>query len=443
MLCHPLTLTPVRRRARAFTLIELLVVMGIILLMVGIALVSVNSMLRSSRMSRAVGLMLAAVDESRTMGMTVRSTTQVDVTRIDQEGSTNRLSVTQPYFDDGFESYTPYGPNDPTPVNNPAVQNWVSGDSGKIYVENDGTRCMLVRSGFWYFNVTGKVESQGDFETNISARVKFLPVDAAKVAAQRWLQVVGAAKYSGAIVTGGYGVTLKILPMPGALGRNAASSIFLAAAGTPMPGNYQALTGSTRIPPLQPNLVVDNSTGFAPGYTPMTSLVQGVWYRVSLLIKKITDVDPKVGARVILSAKVWADGQMEPSDWTVGPLQDTGSADTAQNGPGAFICGGGDIHVDDVKYDVRPIRYFPQGIRIDAMAAKPLVPDPINASDWDIASPDSPVNFPLSFRPDGTCGQRYLLRFTDTTTGDRRWVSIDQNTGRARAEHTIDKAIAK
>ena len=137
-------------RRSGFTLIELLVVMGIVILMVTLALVSVASMLRSSRMSRAVGLIVAAADEARTAAVTIRRSTKVDLTRIDAEGRMNRMTVVGPFFNENFESYQVYAPPAAIPVNGPAAQNWVT-SGGTPYVESDGTRCLTVLDGVKYW----------------------------------------------------------------------------------------------------------------------------------------------------------------------------------------------------------------------------------------------------------------------------------------------------
>ena len=113
------------------------------------------------------------------------------------------------------------------------------------------------------------------------------------------------------------------------------------------------------------------------------------------------------------------------------------------NGTGGFSVENCNGRVDDVLFDVRPIRNIPEGLRVDAMSAKIGVPNPVTAADWEIAPVDSAFNFPIMFRPDGTSSERYVIRITDITTNDRRYVSIDQNSGRARLEHRIEDAVAK
>src|SRR5437868_6460907 len=83
-------------RPRGYTLIEMLLVMGIIIMLVTLVLISVNSMLRASKMNRAVNMFVAAADEARTAALTIRRTTRIDVTSIDVMGAQTRLTVFGP-----------------------------------------------------------------------------------------------------------------------------------------------------------------------------------------------------------------------------------------------------------------------------------------------------------------------------------------------------------
>jgi len=420
-------------RRSGFTLIELLVVMGIVVLMVTLALVSVASMLRSSRMSRAVGLIVAAADEARTAAITIRRSTKVDLTRIDAEGRFNRLTVVGPFFNENFESYPVYVA--PTiPPNGPATQNWVT-SGGVPYVESDGTRCLTVLDGIAYWNVGGRIDtvSQGDYELNVQARVKILPFGGAG-GGDREIAIYAAIKDGGASVTDAYRLRLTVTPaaVATAPGRNAKSLVTLDRKSGAI---SNAVTGATG-PAVTDVKVDDQATG---NPTATTALVPGVWYRVSLSVKRISDPDPSNPPRAIVAGKVWADGQLEPWSWTVGPLQDNSPL---PNGTGGFEARGCNARVDDVLFDVRPIRNIPEGLRVDALRAQPST-DPTVAGNYQLAPPDSNFNFPILFRPDGTSAERYVIRITDTTTGDKRYVSIDQNTGRARLEHSLQDAVAK
>ena len=51
------TTTPRQARPRGYTLIEIMLVMGIIIMIITLVLISVNSMLKTSKMSRAVNLL--------------------------------------------------------------------------------------------------------------------------------------------------------------------------------------------------------------------------------------------------------------------------------------------------------------------------------------------------------------------------------------------------
>src|SRR5258708_16057389 len=121
---------------RGYTLIEMLIVMGIILLMVRLVLLSVSSMLRSSRLARCVSLMVSAADEARTLAITLRRSTRIDRTQLDADGHLNRLTVAGPYFNENFEDYD----IDPTPVfplvqRLPSAGGWVN-SNGTLALSN-------------------------------------------------------------------------------------------------------------------------------------------------------------------------------------------------------------------------------------------------------------------------------------------------------------------
>jgi prepilin-type N-terminal cleavage/methylation domain-containing protein len=405
-----------------FTLIELLVVMGIILLMVTLAIVSVGSMLRSSRMSRAVGLIVAAMDEARTAAVTLRRSTKVDLTRMDVEGRLNRLSVVGPFFNDNFESYTPPSATNPDPTNGPNSLGWVC-TSDKPYVDSDGTRCMVLVDKKSYWNVLARVNTtnQDDFETNIQGRVKFLR-NSPRLA-ERTISVLAAIKDSSTSITDGYRMNLTFKPAAATSpGRNETSKVTLDTVG--------GSASWTAIGSSKDTLEIDENG--KPSTT--TDFVEGVWYRVSLSVKRVTNPNDTTKPYAIVAGKVWVDGQLEPWGWTVGPMKHETSP--LSNGTGGFSADGGNALVDDVLFDARPIRLLPDGLRVDAM-------DPTIAAPSQAVNDDSPYNFPILFRPDGTASFKYVIRITDATTGDRRYVAIDQNTGRARLEHKVEDALAK
>lgn len=425
-------------RQRGYTLIELLVVMGIILLMLMLILLSVSSMLRSSRMSRAVSLLIGAVDEARTAAVTLRRSTKVDLTRVDAEGRLSRLTVVGPFFNENFESY-----NDATavpPAPSPAASGWMTttswnppgNPSPPPSITTDGSRCLRMEANQRYWNIGARVDTvkQDDFEFNMQARIKFLPC--ANRTQSRTVKALCAVQESGADISDAYAIALTINPSlpPNYPGRNTSSTVTLATLGG------GALTPVTD--------AVDNVETDASGNPSATALlIENVWYRVNLSVKLVTDPVSKT-SRAIVAGKVWADGQLEPWAWTVGPCED---AAPLSNGPGGFAVegpSGADVLLDDVLFDIRPIRVLPAGLRLDPMALKTGAPmDSTNEGDWEVAKESSPFYFPVLFRPDGTSAERYVVRFTDFTSGDRRYLTIDQNTGRARAEHSLKDAIRR
>lgn len=436
--------TPQRAAASGFTLIELLVVMGIIILMITLVLLSVNSMLRSSRMSRTLSLVIGAVDEARTAAITIRRSTKVDLTRIDAEGKMNRLTVVGPFFNETFESYTDAKARPPEPT--PETNNWVTSGAWvgatsinpAPSVASDGSRCLRMQAGQQYWNVGSRVETvqQEDFEFNLLGRVKMVPTQTRN--SERSVSAYVAIKEAGAAITDAYSLTLKITPMaaPSYPGRNQKSEVILDRLGAP--GSLQTVqVGSD--PATKAKLEVDAE--LAPA-APTTCLVENVWYRVSLAVKLVSDPVAKT-SKATVAGKVWADGQLEPWSWTVGPLEDPNPLGNGPGGFGAQGPNGADALADDVLFDVRPIRVLPPGLMIDAMRADPMKPDSVTETDWEVAPPQSSSAFPILFRPDGTASERYVLRLRDYGSGDTRYLTIDQNTGRARMEHALKDAIRK
>ena len=413
-----------------YTLIELLVVMGIINLMVTLVLLSVGSMLRSSRMSRSMALIVAAVDEARTAAITLRRSAKIDLTRIDTEGRMSRLTVLGPYFSDNFDIYTDAKAQPPEP--SPASNGWMSTggwwgptDAQPPSIVTDGSRCLRMAADQTYWNLCKRIDTvrQDDFELTVMGRVKFVPISPREN--ERTVSVLAAIKDSGGAVNDAYRMTLSIKPEKDVAGRNRYGLVELNRISGVLTPVGTALSQ------------VQLDIGGPPA--PTTCLVENVWYRVSLSVKLITNPVTST-SKAVVAGKVWADGQLEPPYFTVGPVEDS---NPLPNGTGGFGTTIGDALLDDVLFDARPIRVVPMGMRMDAMRAKLSTPDSTNVGDWEVAPDDSPVCFPFLFRPDGTSAQRYVVRVMDFTSGDKRYVTIDQSTGRARLEHSLQDAIQK
>lgn len=413
-----------RKLKAGYTLIELLVVMSIILMMILLAVLSVTNMLKSSRLSRTTSLIISAMDEARTAAVTLRRSTKVDLTRLDEEGRYNRLTVVGPFFNENFESYAIGNP--PPKGNGPKSNGWLSTSSADSFVETDGSRCLRILDGHKYWNAFTRIDpgSSEDYEMMIQARIKIVPplgaLGAKPGTAEKVISLFGAGQDTGTSIGDAYQLNIKVKPTSGnvAPGRNVESSITLDRSGGAL------IPKGEGVPMLQ----IDQPG--APSKT--TSLVQGVWYRMSLSIKQITDQTLNK-SRVIVAGKVWADGSLEPWNWTVGPLEDTSPL---PNGPGGLMVAGTDALADDVLIDMRPIRSLPAGVRVDAM-------DPYSPPPGAPVETESKYYFPILFRPDGTASEKYVIRITDLASGDRRYVTIDQNTGRARLENRAADALEK
>ena len=151
--------TPKAMPQRGYTLIEMLLVMGIIIMLVTLVLISVNNMLRSSKMNRTVNLMVSAADEARTAAITIRRTTRIDVTSIDELGAQTRMTVFGPGVNNNFEQYNlpdPAQANLPEPPQDKRLTADWKYIGGKLpLLVTDGSRCLKIRgqggSGtFWY-----------------------------------------------------------------------------------------------------------------------------------------------------------------------------------------------------------------------------------------------------------------------------------------------------
>lgn len=415
----------IKKSGAGYTIIELLVVMSIILMMILLAVLSVTNMLKSSRMSRTTSLLISAADEARTAAVTLRRSTKVDLTRLDEEGRHNRLTVVGPFFNENFESYSLGNP--PPKGNGPKNNGWLSTSTTDPFVETDGSRCLRLQDGKKYWNALTRVSNgksmQEDYEMMIQARIKLVPPTGAQPGkpsnAVKIVRLFGSAKDSGNNISDCYQLNIRVKPTSGATapGRNVESFITLDS------------SGSTLTPVGDGVAQVQIDQTGSPSRT--TSLVQGVWYRMSLSVKQVTDQTLNK-SKVVVAGKVWADGALEPWNWTVGPLEDY---NPLPQGPGGLMVEGTDALADDILIDMRPIRSIPAGVRVDAL-------DPFNPTPTKVTT-ESKHYFPILFRPDGTASEKYVIMITDLASGDKRYVTIDQNTGRARIENAFKDALEK
>jgi len=401
-----------RRAAQGYTLVEMLVVMGIILLMVTLALLSISSMLRSSRMANVVNLFVGAADEARTAGITLRRSVQVDMTRLDADGKVNRLTTIGSYVLDNFEgNVLPLPPTAP-----PAPTNWVSTPANNLIVFTDGSQCMKLAAGSSCYNSAFRLErfeeESEDYEALLQARIKFKPATRSNVERARLSGCVnGTSMYSLSIQSAN--------PLT-----NTPDEVKLERSGG-------ALGAANNLDKLPSGQVVK-----------LNLIKDGLWYRVKLSVKRFDEVDaggnktPK--ARV--AGKVWVDGQLEPAEWTAGPQDDL---TPLPPGFAGFSVEGGELIVDDVFFDLRAIRPLPKGLRVDMLFPEDDPAGRFKAGDLVKLTGISAFNFPIVFRPDGTSARRYVMRLTDLASGDKRYVVVEQNTGRTRPSDDIKDALGK
>lgn len=415
-------------RPSGYTLIEILLVMGIIIMIITLVLISVNAMLKSSKMSRAVSLIVAAIDEARTAAITIRRTTRVDVTLLDEGGKNSRMTVFGAGVSDNFEEFklpdmTATG-STTNPVQDPdLISKWkASGQPPQLVA--DGSRCMKARgltspSVYWCPDLRVDAISLGDYyESVLFARIKILPGTQRKDNRTMTVGLLGSIDDGGGgSIKSAYRLTMTVTPA-GNTGRNASSSVQLQRS-TGTAGSALSAKGSNDGPATVDFDIKQGTT------SPTAILVEGVWYRVLLSVKSYTPQDSGAQQKAIIAGKIWADGQLEPTTYTVGPVTDT--SNPLSNGFGGFSVDGCDALIDDVLFDMRPIRLIPQGITYT-----PLDPEKSYAA----AEQNSKYSFPLMFRPDGTTSVFSIIEIADSTTGDKRYVRIDQNTGRARVKST-------
>jgi prepilin-type N-terminal cleavage/methylation domain-containing protein len=410
------------RNKRGYTLIELLTVIGIMLMMLSMAVLSVTSMLRSVRMNNAQALLVSSIDEARTSAMTMRRATRLDLTTLDDKGAVNRLSVVGRLYNENFESYDEAPAGDPA---NAALEKaWMSNTAAQVCCEQ--SRCLKLHSDlnapvYCYSAATWADPTNADFEMVVQARMKILgsdrtyPQQAALLGCAR---DVGSGKIDDAYV-------LKVTIAPSTAGqrdRNNNSIVSLER----LSGGVLATTDI-------------DVTGVPNAAT--CNLTNDVWYRFMLSIKRVSL--PAGGAKVTLAGKVWADGQLEPWIYTLGPVAD--SAAPLRNGYAGVFAQGCDALADDVLFDPRPVRQMPENVRIDCLEPLPGKTDPCKAADYRVVplGTPSPYAFPLLFHPDGTTAVKSILRLTDLGSGDRTYLVINPNTGRPRVAKDLDEAALK
>jgi type II secretory pathway pseudopilin PulG len=404
--------------ARGYTMVELLVVMSIIMLLVTLVLLSISTMLRGSRMSNTVHQFIASADEARTAGLTFRRTVQVDLTRLDEDGKVNRLTTIGANILDPFEAYT----YNPEKTSNPLPSTyWKGTAAGKSpEASRDGSQIMLVKADQGCYSPMFRMDTleDEDFEVLLEARVKLKP--AARVTKLKW-----GVKLAGCVDSNS--------PLSGP--RYALSIYFTFAANNPVnTTQFVSLERSgTEVKKRDLNEKL-------PGGVLQTLLREGIWYRMKLSIKRYDRIEQS-GTRNLawVAGKIWVDQGLEPPEWTVGPWEDNAPLEAGFAG---FDAVGNDVYVDDAFFDLRSIRQIPEGMRVDTLFSQDE-PGKYEKGDIVKAGGISPFAFPLIFRPDGTAAKHYVIRLLDTNSGDMRYVSVEQNTGRARPADTLEEALLK
>jgi hypothetical protein len=408
-------------------------------------------------MRAASDILASAVSKTRSTAIATRRGCSLDTSRTDRKGVTEKLSTSVMLVADDFERYTDASSMvdtqnwtlepEPTGVNDlwtlfpgQTRELWAGRQDGKV----DGAFA-------WNMHSSTPDKPEVDLELTVQARFKMLHVDPDR---PRGVWGFGLlANYND-----GKGYRFRVKSRSERSGWNVESYAYIeklsSSAGSGVEHAYL---------PKPDDDFVRQLEGDAPDGDAVTARVApDVWYRMKMRVKRENKV-------VDVSGKVWVEGSPEPdrytqkrgagdivSAWAVGSAYDAwpdgklpenqidNFQDPLQPLSGGW-CGvwvtGGAIAVDDFAVDARETWLLPGGIHMQARGLgsgiNPYDPS-FNSGAFD---PDADTvalqayeagGFPLIYRADGTAAAQktMLVRISDISTGDRRWVGVDPNTGR-------------
>jgi len=156
--------------------------------------------------------------------------------------------------------------------------------------------------------------------------------------------------------------------------------------------------------------------------TSTCQIIENVWYRLSLSIKVYPIPDNQTTSRLIAAGKIWWTARSSRNCSRSGRSRRTAclspvsaactwKAATPAWTTSWWIC------ARRASFPRHPLRH----------------PRPEKAIQT-VCPANSRYAFPIIFRPDGTGSVPIVVQLMDMSSGDKQYVRIDQNTGRARIE---------
>jgi len=442
-----------RRARRAFTLIEILVVLAIITMVLALAAPAVMGMLKTTSIVAAADVLRAAVSSTRSSAVSSRKSCSIDIRNVirpDNRVITESVSTSAILTAEDFEPYIEgRAENDPNFDASdegewgfyPPANAWElhSQQTRELWVgrREDNSSDPYVGNAYAW-NVGAKTPRGASTDLEITVLARF-----------RARQVLDARDEWGFGVLSNFtrtsrkasGYRFAVRAEANNAGWNTVSKAQIEKIFCPSnPANenaYVATDADTNDDKLTLRELDE------PAIEKSCALTPGVWYWMKMRMNRAQQV-------VTLAGKIWVDGSPEPAAWTVGPVYDRwdesdAPAEMFDNfGPGGNpldegFCGvwstNAETAIDDFSVDWRNTWPLPKGI---FMQPKQFVGvGGTGADEFGLAPLDryEPGSFPVTYRADGTAAsdRAVLLVITNISSGDRRAVMIDRNTGRVEA----------
>jgi len=436
------------RARRAFTLIEILVVLAIITMVLALAAPAVMGMLKTTSITAAADVLRSAVSSTRSSAVSSRKSSSIDirnVVRPDNRVITESVSTSAILTAEDFDGYVEGDADLDTDfcdewVFFPPTDAWElhSQQTREFWVGRRKDSSMDPYAGNAYaWNVGAKTPAGSDLDLEIMVLARF-----------RARQVIDPRDEWGFGVLSNFtrtsrqasGYRFSVRAEASDTGWNTMSEALIEKIYCPSnPANENAYPASDAD-------TTDDEFALReldePAIEKSCALTPGVWYWMKMRMNRSQKV-------VTLAGKLWVDGSPEPATWTIGPVHDRwddseAPAEVFDNfGPGGDpldtgFCGvwsiNAEMAVDDFSVDWRNTWPLPRGI---FMQPKVLDPADPAADEFGLVPLDryEAGSFPVTYRADGTAAsdRSVLLVITNVSSGDKRAVTIDRNTGRVEA----------